>query len=234
MGRFDRGAGFVGSIVPIVNSATLSYSGLPALTLSNLTQVAQTIGAAENSLYPRQRWNASATGAGTVMSARIATSYAAVGFYECWLSWRAAVLDKISSARMFMGVTGTVAALTNVNPATLTNLVGFGHDAGGANYKLFYGGTAAQTPIDTGIPIATTEMLTFSLGFTNKGVGWSIYGPVSQMSASGLISPVTSAVIPITSFLSPFNFMRTNNSATGQTQVNFGGLQFEISDRAPT
>lgn len=56
----------------------------------------------------------------------------------------------VATARMFVGMSSSVAAPTNVEPNTLTNCIGIGHGAADANLKLFYGGSAAQTPIDLG------------------------------------------------------------------------------------
>lgn len=55
-----------------------------------------------------------------------------------------------TGARMFVGLTSAVAAPTNVEPATLTNCIGVGCGTADTNLKIFYGGSAAQTPIDLG------------------------------------------------------------------------------------
>lgn len=56
----------------------------------------------------------------------------------------------ISVARMFMGMSSSIKAPTNVEPSTLTYSIGVGHGASDANMMLYYGGSAAQTPINLG------------------------------------------------------------------------------------
>jgi hypothetical protein len=58
----------------------------------------------------------------------------------------------LAGMRWFVGLTGSAAVIGNVNPSTLTNIVGFGIDAGDTNVQLMQNdaaGTATKT--DTGI-----------------------------------------------------------------------------------
>ncbi len=57
----------------------------------------------------------------------------------------------VSGARMFVGVSATTTAPSNVEPSTLLNCIGVGHGAADTNLKIYYGGSVAQTPIDLGV-----------------------------------------------------------------------------------
>lgn len=61
----------------------------------------------------------------------------------------------VTSGRTFVGLSSSVAAATNVSPSTLLNSVGIGTD-GGTGLYLFFGGSAAQTPI----PLTTLGNIT--------------------------------------------------------------------------
>ena len=76
------------------------------------------------------------------------------GFFA---KFRWVVNDTISGARMFVGLSSSTAAPTNVNPNTLTNVIGFGQVDGSANINIIFGGSSPQTPIDLGsnFPAAT-------------------------------------------------------------------------------
>lgn len=67
----------------------------------------------------------------------------------------------VPEARTFAGITASTAASTDVSPATLTNCIGIGHEANGTTWKLYYGGSAAQTPIDLGanFPVNNTDLM---------------------------------------------------------------------------
>jgi hypothetical protein len=58
--------------------------------------------------------------------------------------------DAVTNGRTFVGMTNSTAAPTSVEPATLTNAIGVGCGTANTNLFVYYGGSAAQTPIDLG------------------------------------------------------------------------------------
>jgi len=56
----------------------------------------------------------------------------------------------VSGARQFCGVSSGAGNATNVEPSTLTNVIGIGHGAADTSLSIFYGGTTAQTAIALG------------------------------------------------------------------------------------
>lgn len=56
----------------------------------------------------------------------------------------------VTDARQFVGLNSITSAPTSVEPSTLTNHIGVGNGAADTNLKFYYGGSAAQTPIDLG------------------------------------------------------------------------------------
>lgn len=118
---------------------------------------------ASTSLFTRMRrlGYVSAATAGSLFSMRNAAAQFSTGngsgvggFFQ---SVRFAVTDAaaVSGARMFMGVSSATGAPTNVEPNTLTNSIGVGQlSTDSTQLYLFYGGSAAQTPValGTGFP----------------------------------------------------------------------------------
>jgi hypothetical protein len=127
--------------------------------------------------------------------------------------------DSISDARMFVGLTTSTGAGTNVSPATLTNCIGVGHDAGETAYSLYYGGSAAQTPISLGanFPVNTTDLMQIIL-FSSPGVSgvieWVVrrYTMTAMFEASGSLGPLTSTQFPQAGTQLGRKFWRTNNA----------------------
>lgn len=56
----------------------------------------------------------------------------------------------VSGARQFVGISTTANAPTNVEPSTLTNVVGVGNGAADTTLSLYYAGSTVQTPINLG------------------------------------------------------------------------------------
>ncbi len=126
----------------------------------------------------------------------------------------------VAGARMFMGISATTAAPTNVEPSTLTNCCGVGHGASDTNLKLFYGGSTAQTPIDLGANFPIThgsanvyELVLFSPPNENGVIKYRVTRLNTGHVAEGTISGSGGIVLPATTTL--LNYMwgyRTNNA----------------------
>lgn len=128
--------------------------------------------------------------------------------------------DAVSGARQFVGLRSSTSAPTNVNPNTLTNSIGFGADGSGANMKLFYGGSAAQTPVDLGVNFPATtanqvyEHLIISMPGINNAFGYFMKNIVTGLAIGGVLSGLSAGVqIPASStLLTPVQAWRTNNA----------------------
>ena len=58
--------------------------------------------------------------------------------------------DTQATSRFFCGFSSSTTANIAGEPSTFTNAIGVGYGTADTNYKIFYGGSAAQTPIDLG------------------------------------------------------------------------------------
>lgn len=126
----------------------------------------------------------------------------------------------VAGARMFVGVSSSTSAPTNVEPSTLTNAIGVGSGASDTNLKIFYGGSSAQTPIDLGVNFPTNtlsvdayELVLFSPPNSNAIVNWRVTRLNTGHVAEGQIGPGNGVNLPATSTL--LNYMwayRTNNA----------------------
>jgi len=125
----------------------------------------------------------------------------------------------VATARMALGVWSATGAMTNVEPSTLTNFIGVGHGAADANFKIFYGGSVAQTPIDLGVDFPSnttnTDVYEFAL-FAPPSSDNTVHYEFTRLNtghvAAGTLTGAAGVVLPSpATLLSPQQGMRTNN-----------------------
>lgn len=127
----------------------------------------------------------------------------------------------VAGARQFVGMTSSTAAPTNVEPSTLTNAIGVGHGASDSNLFIYYGGSAAQTPINLGanFPANTLsadvyELVLFAPPNANNTVGYRVRRLNTGDVASGTLTAGTPGTqLPAsTTLLTVTQAWRTNNA----------------------
>jgi len=112
------------------------------------------------------------------------------GFFYV-VRWVPSDAATVSGERNFVGLTSATAAPTNVDPSTLTNCIGVGQQATDATQLyLFYGGSAAQTPIALGatnFPGSTLSTTAFELAiFAPNSTANTYYYEVTNISTGVL------------------------------------------------
>jgi hypothetical protein len=156
-----------------------------------------------------------------------ATSPAYGGFY---MTIRFGYYSHAANKRSFTGITSSVAAPTNVEPSTLTNCIGVGQGAANTNLFIYYGGSAAQTPINLGssFPANTSDTDWYELAlFSPPTSNNTVYYQVTRLNtgdvATGTLTGTAGTVLPAnTTFLS-FRHWITNNTGATATGMAFGG-----------
>ena len=160
-----------------------------------------------------------------------ATSPAYGGFY---MTSRFGYYSHAANKRSFAGMTSSVAAPTNVEPSTLTNCIGVGQGAANTNLFIYYGGSAAQTPINLGasFPANTSDTDWYELAlFAPPTSNNTVYYQVTRLNtgdvATGTLTGTAGTVLPAnTTFLS-FRHWITNNTGATATGMAFGGWWIE-------
>ncbi len=227
---------------PFPGLATVpSADGYPALTVAGGTATAR-VPAATNRFTraPRLGYVSAAT-VGSIMTWRHATPILVTpdgsfgGFrhlYRFGISDPAAV----ATARMFIGMMTVGTALTNVSPATLTNCIGIGHNSGDTTFKMYYGGSAAQTPIDTGVSCTTrsvhfNDLIITTLPYETNTFHWHFRQyPDGGANAFGTITGAATVIPQSGAILSPVNAMRTNNATALAVGLDLFFLELEMQD----
>jgi len=160
-----------------------------------------------------------------------ATTPAYGGFYYVI---KFGISDTVTAPRTFIGLSSNVSAPTNVEPSTLTNSIGVGQGAADTNLKLYYGGSAAQTPIDLGanFPANTSntdwyELTLFAPPTSNNTVYYQVKRLNTGNVTSGTLSGTAGTVLPDnTTYLAIRNW-RTNNATAASVTFAIGTMYME-------
>ncbi len=218
----------------VFNPSTAAVSGVFGASFTIVGTVAvRTL--ASTSLFTRMRrlgYTSTAATAGSLWSVRNAAAQFSTGngsglggFFQ---SIRFAVTDAavVSGARMFLGVSATTTAPTNVEPSTLLNCFGVGQlSTDATQLYLFYGGSAAQTAValGTGFPciqatagIANGIPYDFMIWCPPNSTGvinWQLDRIDTGTSTAGTVTPVTQGVqTPANTTMLNTWMYRTNNA----------------------
>lgn len=147
---------------PTVGSSTVSAIGAAALTA---TGTATAAGYGTTSLHARSsRVDYLVTTAATTAVAgyRAGTNtYRGVdGYHHIFRVAPATGTTGVATQRFFCGMAGSTTAPTDVNPSTLTDIVGAGYDSADANWQVFFNdATGTATKVDTGIARPAADRL---------------------------------------------------------------------------
>jgi hypothetical protein len=209
----------VGLFVPIGNSTTIAVVGLSL----SATGTANGLNVASTNLHTRMRrigWLVTTASPTAVVGARHAAAQWTVGgqsaklggFHNIW-RWGPDTGVANASHRAFVGMRASTAAPTDVNPSTLTNMIGLGYDAADTNMQLMHNdgsGTATKIDLGASFPKPSTdkahvyEVALFSPPGTTQLVGYEITDLVTDAVATGVI---TTDLPTTTTFLTPWSMM---------------------------
>jgi Protein of unknown function (DUF2793) len=157
-------------------------------------------------------------------------------FYQC----RFVVSDAtaVAGARMFVGLRNSVAAPTNVEPSTLTNLTGVAQISTSGNLQIVFGGSTAQTPIDLGVNFPanslSADLYELSL-YSPPGAANTLHYRVERVGTSfvsqGQLGPGTAGVtIPAATTLLAHTAWRSNNATALAVGLDVCNISFEQLD----
>lgn len=215
--------------------------GFPAFTITGFTSTARLFAATNYFTRRRRQGYVTAATAGAVGNWRAANdqytigSGAGVGGFFMALRFGISDAAAVAGARMFMGMK-TQSAAANVEPNTLTNCIGIGHGAADANMKLFYGGSAAQTPIDLGanFPANTRSVDMYELALYAPPNTQTIHYQVRRLNTTdvvtGTLSGTVGTQVPAANTAMNIFGYRTNNATALACGLDAVGAYIEMAD----
>jgi len=228
----------VATITPIVSFSSLDTSGI---SISQSGAGAATMSAA--SMFgraPRVPFNTGTAAATVVYAYQTANAVYAIGsatspaYGGFYMTVRFGYGTNIANKRSFLGFSSSTSAPTNVEPSTLTNCFGVGQGAANTNLFIYYGGSAAQTPINLGtsFPTNTSSADWYELTlFAPAALDNTVYYQVTRLNtgdiATGTLTGTAGTVLPLNTTFLTYKHWITNNTTAATTSLAFGGLYIE-------
>lgn len=200
----------IGIIKPTGNATTITVLGISAPTA---TGTATTTSVATTNLFTRMRkieYLVTTASATAVAGFRVPAGQFTVGgtsaeFGGFHLVTRFGPATGLATAtrRCFVGMANSTAAPTDVQPSTITNIVGCGWESADTNIQIFHRGTGAITKIDTGIArpsVDRTSVLELDL-FSRPGTTQSVLYEVRNLTTNQSFTGTITTNLPTTTTL---------------------------------
>lgn len=150
------------------------------------------------------------------------------GFFHCC---RFGVSDAatVAGARMFVGLSASTAAPTNVNPSTLLNCIGVGQIDGSTNLHIIWGGASANAPIDLGplFPANTLSADVYELDLFAPSAGGVIHWEVRRLNTGDFAAGSLVTGLPLGTMLLYHQIWRTNNATALAVGIDICGIMIE-------
>lgn len=152
--------------------------------------------------------------------------------YICRFGISDATLQKV--ARMFVGLSSSVAAPTNVAPSTLTNSIGVGHDASATTLSIYYAGTTNTTiTLSSEFPVSNTtayEIVIFSSPNLSGYVGITILNIGTGATYTTQVGNGTATMLPLSTTLLAHRAWRYNNTAAAAVGLDICSIYIETDN----
>ncbi|MBD3762444.1 hypothetical protein [Rhizorhabdus sp.] len=143
--------------------------------------------------------------------------------------------DVVSDMRAFIGMRNSIGAPTDVEPSTLTQCIGVGKAGADTNLCIFYGGTAAQTPIPLGanFPANTANVDLYELAlFSPPSIAETVHWQVTRLNtghvASGTLTGGAAVLPSATTLLVAHQSYVSNNATAAAVGIDLCSLYIEV------
>lgn len=152
------------------------------------------------------------------------------GFHMVW-RWNISDAVLVTDARMFVGIIGTASAPSDVEPSTLTNLIGVGCNGGDTTMQLYAADGSARSRTDLGanFPVNTTNTDIYELHLycppNASGVGYTLIRIGTPYSTSSTITGATN--LPSSTTLLTGQAWRTNNTTAAACAIDLHDFYVE-------
>ena len=152
------------------------------------------------------------------------------GFY---VVGRAGIAQYQSTQRTFMGMNSSTAAPTNVEPSSVTNILGFGCDAADTNFTFMHNdgtGTATKDALTGSFPCNTSGTDMYEYRIYSAPNGNTIYYSIARLNTTDFYEGSTSADIPLSTQLLNNQIWITNNATAAAASIDIASFYVEADN----
>ena len=135
----------------------------------------------------------------------------------------------VAGARMFVGLSASTAAATNVEPNTLTNAIGVCQLSTSNNLHFYCAGSTATIAIDLGasFPAHTLSTDAYELAMFAPSTGGEVNYTVTRMNTGDVASGKITTGLPLGTQLLCHQIWRTNNATALAVGLDLCGIYME-------
>ncbi|AXF86626.1 hypothetical protein DTO96_102381 [Ephemeroptericola cinctiostellae] len=202
---------------PVAGSATVTVSGCTVTAVGTAT-AASLSAASEHTSIRRIDYLVTTAATNAIASVRTTTAQCfrgagTVGGFDFSVIASVATGASTSTTRGFFGLTNATAALTDVNPSTLVNMIGVGWDAGDANLSVMSNAglvAAAKVGLGAAFPRPSVDradaykVRLFCVAGA-AGISYEVTNLTSMTAVTGTLTaniPVASTTLSVNSYVS--------------------------------
>lgn len=223
-----------GSWKPTFTGTTISAIGGPALTATGTATSAPWAATSLHTRCQRVDYLVTTAAATAVAGFRIgAATWRGTDGYHWIFRACPATGATVATGRCFIGMRGATTAPTDVNPSTLTNIVGVGYDSADANWQVMTNdGTGTATKVDTGIarPTADRQTMYSVMIFSPPGGGWVGVRIVDEATGSAYESAQITTDIPAATQVVTPNCYASVGGTSSVVGLTFAGMWFDTDN----
>lgn len=224
---------------PAWQTAGFSVDGFPGFSNYVASVSTTSFGTADYYSRTKRVPFPSAASAGSMAGTRVNVDLASTGdgsggggfFFSTGFAFGEAA--DVAGRQSFVGLRPAGAAVATVEPSTLTNCIGVGENAASTTLQIFYGGSAAQTPIDLGanFPAKTRRTDVYHLTlFSPSNATGTVHYCVERMNtghvATGTLTGAAT-ILPQSTTGVTFNIWGGNNATALSVQMNVTHIYLE-------
>ncbi len=212
---------------PTFNSTTISALGAGALTATGTATAANYATTSKHTRARRVDYLVTVAATTAVAGYRFPTAVyrANEGYHHIARVCPATGVTGVSTRRCFVGMSSSTAAPTDVNPSTLTNIIGVGYDAADTNWQVMTNdGTGTATKTDTGIarPSADRASIFSIMIFVPPGGANATIQIVDEDTGSSYETTVTTDLPSTTTTMAPRGYTSVGGTSSVVGLTLFG------------
>ena len=177
----------------------------------------------------RRAFNVSAGTAGASAGYRIAAAQlfrSTNAWGGVFLSARFGEDNIVANSRAFIGLHSSVAAIGNVNPSTLTNLIGVGFDSGQSTWRVMHNdgaGTATSVDLGAGFPCNTNDEAYDVIIFAPPGQS-TVWVQMIRLSTDTSVTTEITTDLPALDLMLAFHLWVNNGSTAGAKGITISTM----------